>query len=255
MVLFALGCGANFACGQTILSSTYDISGYWNETWMSYNLAPSLAAASAPALYSGRGGGSQSGAFSLTSADGTPLNLNVASSPYGYETASGAVSAFDLKVSATSANYDYGYPDASTYPSQISISANSTTDFRPTTSQLSLTLTGAASWLYNLAPAMSVGLQDLTQPSTLLGMSNLANVLDSNWVPATYNYTFDVNPSDVYELSLSGSAFNDNLDIPIQGELVVGLASIPEPGAEMAEFGLAACVLIFIRKRLLRQRG
>jgi hypothetical protein len=68
-------------------------------------------------------------------------------------------------------------------------------------------------------------LSDMTDSTTLL------NISDPGWRsgPGPWDYTFAVNPSDIYEFSISGWSTTYDDDREIQ-DITASITSVPEPG-------------------------
>jgi len=223
--LLAFSAGAEV----NLLSTALEISGDWQETW--YTEADHQEHHNAVTF----------GDFTLSEPS---LSLTAVSSPYGWGSASGTLSAFDLRLGADAAPrhilYEWGI--GSLQPTEIHIYATATTRFRVEHPTLEIQWLGGANFNYAADEQdVYLVLTDVTTATPLLEREASAD-----WGPWRREefagfYPLTVDPTHEYELILAGwitawDAKHALLDT------WVAIREIPEPASGwllLAGWGLA----------------
>ena len=196
--------------GITIVSSSLEISGAWSEPYYSFVDEQNHNAG---------------GNFGATSTGGTPISASfIPPSQQGTKSgsqggASGTLSSFDLNLSADAAPHytflgsDGPGPFGSTgvvLGAQSQITADATTHFHPTGTQLTVDLDG-----YSIPDTYEWGhftwqltITDLTSSSILLDCQT--PFFGGDFI---HDYNLDVDPLHLYSLELSGSAYVNGGDL------------------------------------------
>lgn len=223
MLAFSAGAEIN------LTSTTLEIFGDWQETW--YTEADNQEHHNA-------------GTFGDLTLSEPSLSLTAVSSPYGWGSASGALSAFDLRLSADAAPWDifYEWGDGSLQPTEIHIYATATTRFQVTHPALEIQWSGGAGFNYSgNEQDIYLVLTDVTTATPLLERE--ASVDWDAWGlgASAAVYPVTVTPAHEYELTLAGWIRAEDAKYALL-EAAVMIREIPEPASGwllLAGWGLA----------------
>lgn len=234
--------------GIQILSQSYNINAAWSVSWWQNGSPYPLGDWSA-----GYSSYPMTGGYNLSSTDGTPLAastaavtppaapmINVGGQNSPYESASASIGLFSVQDQAYA--YATGGPPSfapdptaiymGSQDSYVNTSVQAVWQFSPMNNSLDASISGLVTADYGPVIGM-VTLSDLTDSTSLL------NTQYSSFNSSSEDYQFSVNPSDVYELSISGSAQasdNDSIGLNISASIT----SAPEPGScGLLSLGLA----------------
>jgi len=219
-----------FVNGIDVISQSYQISASWTEKSF---VAPFFT----------------SGGYSLSSSDGTPLAASTTSAD-DLQTANASIDQFSLH------NHGSILPFVADFLAPaFSCSAQGAWDFRPADALLDLNL--AISVQYNSDTTgigfLTVELTDMTTSTTLLDLVNPTDGQGGGYETGrpwneSINYTFGVNPNDVYEFSIYAYGEGDYGDETSEG-VAASIASVPDGGLTLGMLGVAMGGLAFIRRR------
>jgi len=223
-----------FVNGIDVISQSYQITAQWKETQ----------------IYPGVGAPPASGGYSLSSSDGTPLAASTTSAD-DLQTANASIDQFSLH------NHGSILPFVADFLAPaFSCSAQGAWDFRPADALLDLNL--AISVQYNSDTTgigfLTVELTDMTTSTTLLDLVNPTDGQGGGYETGrpwneSINYTFGVNPNDVYEFSIYAYGEGDYGDETSEG-VAASIASVPDGGLTLAMLGTAMTGLAVIRRKL-----
>jgi hypothetical protein len=242
LILSPITSSAQAVDGVDIISQNYSASVSWGYQWEVYTHSLS---------YEGSFGDSETNV--ATSNDGTPISVGFTTvSPPGIGIPlNGGVSIaeFSFNTSAFAGNDTYGYgSDGQYYESSggdTQTSGQANWLFQPTDYNLQITLNMTAGWWYSDGQHLSVTLSDVTSSTMLLNYSE-------NGSPNEYGTfqsdTFLLNPTDTYQLSISGNGEAHAGDLNNQ-EVTASFAVVPEP-ATIYLFPLGIIIFITTRKCL-----
>ena len=232
---------AAFVDGIEQISESYQISGSWADSM--------TVAGPLPPPFGG--------SFNLSSSDGTPVAGS--GSTIG-ASASASVEGFSTEGFSLQ---DQAVLGAFVVSGSASASALAVWDFRPAGGFLKLNLAITDQYFVNyyLGPgntggeSLSVMLTDTTTSTTLLDLPGVPESPPPGYGgPVPYNYIFNVNPSDVYELSASASSGHGEAGSWTQ-DVDASIMSAPTPdfpdgGLTIGMLGMAMGGLAFIRRKL-----
>jgi len=231
-----------FVNGVDVISQSYQITAQWTEIWLNDPGRPAPPPAS--------------GGYSLSSSDGAPLAASTTSADLS-EGAWARIDHFSLD------NHGYIFP-----PSQIiggvyngaysvggrfSSSAQGVWDFRPSGALLELNFAIRAQYEDPPDGGITVELTDMTTSTTLLDFVQPEAYnfyLGYGGIPSA-NYTFGVNPNNVYEFSIYAYGNTDGFstDFGIDEDVAASITSVPDGGLTLGMLGVAMGGLAFIRRR------
>ena len=193
------------------------------------------------------------GSYSVSSSDGTPVSASGSSGGVG---AGASIEGFSLNNHAYISATDRGI---------VSTSALGVWDFRPGYAFLNLNLAvtddfSAAFQFPGVQESLTVTLTDTTTSTTLLSLLPNPDPYGYSYpsgdhvVP--YDYTFGVNPSDVYELSVNASTggyeyeWTEGVAASLKSAPTTDFVDFPDGGVTLGMLGMAVGGLAFIRRKL-----
>lgn len=178
--------------------------------------------------------------FSQSRTDGTPLTVSIVSTPNHWNAASASLGAFTLQLNANSAPSNLGGIWGASQ-SSIHINGTATTLFRVNASSYALSLKTTSFFNYfEFEQDLGARLTDVTTSVILLDAAHL----DFWGGDISYNYLFDTNPSDLYELMLSG-----NIDAHDAKFAHLSITTAPDSGATAVLLALGLTCLALFRGR------
>jgi hypothetical protein len=235
-----------------MLSQSYNISASWSEYWAWYPPGGSGGINGLP--YPGDwnagyqvSGETVSGGYNLSTSDGSPVAASTAApSPVALWwngqgsplTASAGISPFSVQNYATAFYNDApGFPAALGgnvyFKGRIQTSVQADWLFSPIGTLLNVNINALDFDDYGPEWAgLTVTLSDMTDSTTLLNIVNPGQFYQgsSTWQNPGDN-TFAVNPSDIYEFSISGWTDTFDGDYSSGQDVTASITSVPEPGA------------------------
>lgn len=248
--LLTLNSTATF--GLTVISTHLQIFGEWTEV-----VGPDNDDRSPES--------SMSGTFSKSTSTFPTISHIVASEPYQLSHGRALVGAFDLFMEGDSApnGMDVIQDLVVLRGTRLQMSAVTTTRFQSEASMLLFNLTTFADYNYEIDEQdMRVTLLDVTSSSVLLDLERLAE--PPSFFPKTTAYGFNIAPTHIYELQISGWFLSfDSKDVEMSASVqLTEVAGSPLPVPDSTPvpflFSLALSGLWLTRRVLApneRQRG
>jgi hypothetical protein len=229
-----------------MVSESYNISASWGETWTWY---PPQDGGPVPypagdwsAGYQVSPSGTITGGYNLSSSDGMPLSASTAApSPLGAGDlrSSASIGLFSVQNSTYAAHKTElspaplgGYVE---FVGAIETSLQADWLFSPIGNSLEVHLNANLSCDDPNTGGFLVTLTDMTDSTTLLNLAG-QEMMDPHWAANT----FAVNPSDIYEFSISETDYS-TYDLDALGyNVTASITSVPEPGVcQLLSLGLA----------------
>jgi hypothetical protein len=235
--------------GVNIISQNYSVSATYGATWEANTPYHTVI--------------SGEGTTNTSANDGTPINISYSNPvPPPIPTQDGA-SLGHGNASISSFSYStYGFgvdgetlflgTDGNSYsPGNgfAGITAQASWLFRPTVSNLQITLNLLASfWVYPGDQSLSMTLSDVTSSSTLLAYSENGNPNSGGigLFSILNTYAFSLNPNDTYQLSISGLSYSDAFDAESQ-DVTASFTVVPE-SATISFFTFGIIIFTTTRK-------
>ncbi|HXP62172.1 MAG TPA: hypothetical protein VN829_16870 [Dongiaceae bacterium] len=223
-----------FVNGIDVISQSYQISASWTEKSF---VAPFFT----------------SGGYSLSSSDGTPVAAST-STPDGLASAKASIGQFSYPGFDKFSLHNQYYASMAAFPdviAAIGTSANGVWEFRAADAFLNLSLYRNYG-VYSDFQNSGVVLTDMTTSTTLVDVSGFDTGAPN---PFFSSYTFGVNTSDVYELSISAGS-GATSDGRSSEDEIASMSStpvptnLPEGGLTIGMLGVGLSGLALIRRKL-----
>jgi hypothetical protein len=230
--------------GIQIVSQSYNISASWTEDIYSSTAPPiTYPLGDWSAGYSSYPLG---GGYNLSSSNGSPVAVSTASpSPkLGFNplTASSSINQFSVQNSASAYlendSQGVGAGAAEWYlEGDIDTFVQADWFFQTTGNSLDINISAYALETYGWHfGTFDVALSDVTSSTSLLDVTPSGNLPGYS---LTNDYSFAVNPSDIYKFSISESTLTSDIDFPTEN-VTASITSTPEPGiCSLLSLGLA----------------